>query len=164
MGFEQLAALKQQLAQQAKSAAKRQAGKKQVSRADRPPDTSATPPVDPVVHTIGKLQKRFPKAFPRNPAPKVALKVGILNDLLAQRADLSLSERELKDAIKLWCRGNRYWNSLVEGAPRVDLTGNPTGQVSTADAMRARQLQAGRSARVGSPGGADGQTLQAGKK
>ncbi|WP_175942841.1 ProQ/FinO family protein [Caballeronia sp. BCC1704] len=141
MGFEQLAALKQQLAQQTKSAAK-QVAKKQAPQSNRPPRTNATGPVDPAVHTIGKLQKRFPNAFPKNPAPKVPLKVGILHDLLAQKADLSLSESELKDAIKLWCRGTRYWSSLVEGAPRVDLTGNPTGQVTTADAGRARQLQA----------------------
>jgi hypothetical protein len=66
-------------------------------------------PVDPVVHTIGKLQKRFPLAFPKNPAPKVALKIGILEDLLAQAAELKLTEQEVRDAVSTWCRGSRYW-------------------------------------------------------
>ncbi|WP_244851588.1 ProQ/FinO family protein [Caballeronia sp. SL2Y3] len=151
MGFEQLAALKQQLAQQAKSTRTQKPPKKQATQADRAPRKTAGAPVDDVVYTIGKLQKRFPNAFPKNPAPKVPLKVGILKDLLAEKADLSLSEQELKDAIKVWCRGNRYWSSLVEGAPRVDLAGQPTGQVSSADAGRARQLQARRSARPTPP-------------
>ncbi|WP_309297523.1 ProQ/FinO family protein [Caballeronia novacaledonica] len=74
-----------------------------------------------------------------------------MGDLLTHAADLRLSERELKDAIKIWCRGTRYWNCLVEGAPRVDLSGNPTGEVTPADAGRARQLQAGRPARSNQP-------------
>ena len=114
MGFEQLAKLRDELAKQAKAQRKEkqaadthvaQAGKdakgkdskardarpagKPAAKADRKP-APARPaakqqnPVDPVVHTIGKLQKRFPLAFPKNPAPKVALKIGILDDLLAQ--------------------------------------------------------------------------------
>ena len=66
-------------------------------------------PVDPVVLTIGKLQKRFPKAFPKNPLPKVPLKIGIFEDLLAHATELALSETELRAAIKIWCRGSRYW-------------------------------------------------------
>ena len=102
-------------------------------------------PVDPVVHTIGKLQKRFPLAFPKNPAPKVALKIGILEDLLAQAADLKLTEQEIRDAVSTWCRGSRYWASLTEGAPRVDLAGAETGKVTAADSAFARRRSGGRS-------------------
>ena len=101
-------------------------------------------PVDPVVHTIGKLQKRFPLAFPKNPAPKVALKIGILEDLLAQAADLKLTEQEIRDAVSTWCRGSRYWASLTEGAPRVDLTGAETGKVTASDSAFARRRSGGR--------------------
>lgn len=163
MGFEQLAALKKQLAQQTKNAGK-PAAKKQATQSKRPPRTTDTGQVDPAVHTIGKLQKRFPNAFPKNPAPKVPLKVGILHDLLAQKADLSLSEQELKDAIKVWCRGTRYWSSLVEGAPRVDLAGNPTGQVTSADAGRARHLQAAARPRQKSAVRASEKNSEAGEK
>jgi len=142
MGFEKLAALKEQLAEQAKSAP----GKKPAPK-KRPTPEAVTPQVDPVVQTIGRLQKRFPSTFPKNPAPKVPLKVGILDDLLKAAPELQLSEKEVRDAIKVWCRGTRYWNCLVEGVPRVDLTGAAVGEVSPADAGRARQLLTTRSAR-----------------
>jgi ProP effector len=74
-----------------------------------------------------------------------------MDDLLKHAVDLRLSERELKDAIKAWCRGSRYWSCLVEGAPRVDLTGDPMGNVTAGDAGRARQLEAKRSAHTKSP-------------
>ncbi|SAL34805.1 ProP effector [Caballeronia arvi] len=172
MGFEQLAGLKKQLAKQAAN----EAAKKKAPRARRPapaaaaaskpapqpkPGVAAKPPrqpkpetaskpVDPVVHTIGKLQKRFPLAFPKNPAPKVPLKVGIFEDLMKHAEELGLNERELRSAIKVWCRGNRYWTSLVEGAPRIDLAGGNAGEVSSADAARAVYLETNRAARAAS--------------
>ncbi|MFB9125129.1 ProQ/FINO family protein [Paraburkholderia dipogonis] len=35
--------------------------------------------------------------------------------------DLSLSEAELRDAIKTWCRGSRYWKSLGGKARRASI-------------------------------------------
>ena len=138
MGFEQLAALKARLAEQAKNEAH--------AKAPRPPRTrSAGPatPVDPVVHAIGKLQKRFPAAFPKNPAPKIPLKIGIFEDLLGHADELALTEVALRDAIRTWCRGARYWACLTEGAQRLDLAGQPAGNVTEADARRGQQLRAG---------------------
>lgn len=112
-------------------------------------------PVDPVVKSIGRLQKRFPIAFPKNPAPKLPLKVGIFEDLVAHAKDLSLSEAELRDAIKTWCRGSRYWKSLVEGAARVDLTGAEAGKVTAQEAAGAQRLQAHRAGK-GAPKAAAG--------
>jgi ProP effector len=174
MGFEQLAKLRDELAKQAKAQRKEkqaadthvaQAGKdakgkdskardarpagKPAAKADRKP-APARPaakqqnPVDPVVHTIGKLQKRFPLAFPKNPAPKVALKIGILDDLLAQAGELKLTEQEVRDAVSTWCRGSRYWASLTEGASRVDLTGAETGKVMASESAFARRRSGGR--------------------
>jgi ProP effector len=177
MGFEQLAALKDQLAKQAEE--KRVARRAQHARpaqnakpakqAEAP--TQAKPgraaptaarnaqaqkapaqkspaqkskPVDPVVLSIGKLQKRFPKAFPKNPAPKVPLKVGIFKDLLEHSEELGLNEAALRDAIKVWCWGSRYWACVTENAMRVDLNGQDAGQVLPAEAARARGLQAKR--------------------
>ncbi len=102
-----------------------------------------TPPVDPVVRVIGKLQKRFPAAFPKNPAPKVPLKVGILADLMAQAADLQLNEAEIREAVSTWCRGSRYWACLTDGAARVDLSGEPAGAVTARDAAFARNQAKG---------------------
>lgn len=169
MGFEQLAKLRDELAKQAnaqrrqKQAAEKQAaqtGAKDAKAKDTKPrrvkptaqpaaKTAGKPsqpkaaarqnPVHPVVHTIGKFQKRFPVAFPKNPAPKVALKIGILEDLLAQAGDLKLTEQEIRDAVSTWCRGSRYWASLTEGAPRVDLAGAEAGKV-TASIRRSRAV------------------------
>lgn len=154
MGFEQLAALKAKLAEQAKKEAR-----EQKPRARRPapsaknagastktpaPAAKNQTPVDPVVRTFGKLQKRFPLAFPKNPAPKVPLKVGIFEDLLTHAQELALTEAELRDAIRTWCRGARYWACLTEGAQRLDLAGQGAGVVTEADARRGRQLLSGR--------------------
>jgi len=127
MGFEQLAALKAQLAARAK--AEKAAKPAEVSKRATPPRArDAAPanlakPVDPVVHTIGRLQRRFPLAFPKNPAPKVPLKIGIFEELLPHSKMLALTEAELREAIKTWCRGARYWACLIEGASRMDLAG-----------------------------------------
>ncbi|WP_371748151.1 ProQ/FinO family protein [Cupriavidus sp. AcVe19-6a] len=110
-------------------------------------DAAPEKPVDPVVLAISRLQKRFPAVFPKNPAPKVPLKVGIFQDLVQHAQELKLTEAELRDAIRTWCRGARYWNGMVEGAARVDLAGEPAGQVTEADARRARQLQRSRATR-----------------
>ncbi|PMS38155.1 ProP effector [Trinickia symbiotica] len=149
MGFEQLAVLKQQLKKAAKEEreAKQQAAKPKSVRPPRPaaaPKANAraaakTEPVDPVLRTIGKLQKRFPAAFPKKPAPKVPLKIGILADLLAHAEELKLKEDEIRLAVSTWCRGSRYWACLVDGAARVDLTGAAAGSVTARDAAFARR-------------------------
>ncbi|WP_126224999.1 ProQ/FinO family protein [Burkholderia ambifaria] len=172
MGFEQLAELRAQLAAKAKQernakrpAAQPDAGAKPKS-GDRPArgaksaakapsgakPASAKPstPVDPVIVAIGKLQRRFPRAFPKNPAPKVPLKVGIWDDLAREAQAVGLTEAELRDAMSTWCRGNRYWSCLVEDAVRVDLQGNEAGRVTHDDAARARRLK---SRRPGNKGG-----------
>jgi ProP effector len=152
MGFEQLAALKEQLAKQAKAAPPAKTHRAPPKASPRPakPVNPAKPtkPVDPVLQAIAKLQKRFPATFPKNPAPKVPLKIGIFKDLLPQAQDLGLTESVLGDAIRTWCRGTRYWTCLVEGAPRVDLAGQEAGHVAQADAKRAQGLQAQRAARA----------------
>ncbi|SAL61175.1 ProQ/FinO family protein [Caballeronia humi] len=103
---------------------------------------------DPAVLTIRKLQNRFPLAFPKKPASKVPLKVGIFKELVALAGELALTEAELRDAIKIWCRGSRYWSCLVEGAPRVDLSGEAAGAVSAEDAVRARSSETNRIAKA----------------
>ncbi|MCY0855066.1 ProQ/FINO family protein [Cupriavidus sp. D39] len=35
-----------------------------------------------------KLQQRFPKTFPKNPAPKVSLKIGLFEDLILHAREL----------------------------------------------------------------------------
>ena len=173
MGFEQLAALKAQLASRAAASpiasTARPSGAPSTERAEDAchaaaaaqtlgsadghakairgvaPRGATTP--DPALGAaIGRLQKHFPLAFPRHPAPKVALKVGILADLQAHAPALGLTEPVLRAALGAWCQGQRYWASLQAGVARVDLAGVPTAQVSESEAKWARQ-QGGRARR-----------------
>lgn len=142
MGFEQLADLKKQLA--AKAKAERPAKPQAQAKPRSAPRKQQENPVDPVVLTIGRLQKLFPKAFPKNPLPKLPLKIGIHKELLGKASEIGLEEAAITEAVKTWCRGTRYWASIVEGAPRIDLEGNQAGEVTARDAAQARSLEARR--------------------
>jgi ProP effector len=135
MGFEQLAELRDRL----------RADDKQV-KADSPaPLKRKSPPQqkpriqDPAVGAIWTLQKHFPLAFPVNPAPKVPLKEGIFKDAEQHLDLLGITSEQLKLGIATWCRGIRYWASMVENAPRLDLNGDAVGAVTTTQAMHAKQ-------------------------
>jgi ProP effector len=137
MGFEQLAALKAQLNQGAnrKKVSSRSTSSpvdvtREIKQPPKPPRTSA----DAAARAVTTLQRHFPQAFPPSPAPKVPLKVGILKDVLARAASVGLSERDARNGVKRWCRGQRYWTCLVEGHVRVDLTGAITGVVTAVEA------------------------------
>jgi ProP effector len=149
MGFEQLAGLKEQLSELAKTrASARRIHARKEARIANAKTAANAKRADPVLVTIGRLQKRFPAAFPKNPAPKVPLKVGIFEDLISHTTELKLSHTELRDAIKIWCRGNRYWTALVNNAIRVDLSGAEAGRVSPEDAGRAQKLEEARLGKV----------------
>lgn len=178
MGFEQLAELKKQLAKQradakpqgksstqapakssgkpahkpggrpATAGGKPSSGKPAHAQTRRPAPAADAKPVNPTVLAIGKLQRRFPAAFPKSPAPKLPLKIGIFKDLVAHTAELGLDEAQLRDAIKEWCRGSRYWACLVDGAKRVDLNGAEAGDVTAQQAAGAVRLDQARRSRA----------------
>ncbi len=162
MGFEQLAALKAQLASRAAASTATTSAMTPPSQATVSAEPRAAVSAQHRAKTgqraaaaatvlgavIGRLQQRFPKAFPRQPAPKVALKIGILTDLVAHGAALSLTEPELRAALAAWCQGQRYWASLQAGAVRVDLAGEAVGQVTDAEAKWGRQQAAWRGRRA----------------
>lgn len=135
MGFEQLAELRDRLR-----------AEKELQKADsakqpkRKSSSQAKPRIqDPAVEAIWLLQKHFPLAFPVNPAPKVPLKEGILKDAAQHLELLGLTPEQLKLGISTWCRGTRYWASMVENALRLDLSGQPAGVVTATQAMHAKQ-------------------------
>jgi len=157
MGFEQLAALRDQLAaQNPKQDAQAQERRRPSDRPRRagasskarvnPPEASprksdASARIsDPLLLAIARLQQHFPRAFPKKPANKVPLKIGIYQDLTAHAQTLRLDQPQIKAAIQAWCQGSRYWACLTLDAVRVDLNGEPAGTVTEADAKRARQL------------------------
>ena len=77
-------------------------------------------------------------AFPVSPAPKVPLKEGILKDAEQYLELLGITSEQLKLGIATWCRGSRYWASMTENAPRLDLTGQAVGIVTVAQALHAK--------------------------
>lgn len=91
------------------------------------------------MEAIWRLQKHFPLAFPVNPAPKVPLKEGILKDAEQHLELLGLTSEQLKQGIATWCKGSRYWASMAENVPRLDLSGQAVGTVTAAQALHAKQ-------------------------
>jgi ProP effector len=134
MGFEQLAELRDRL--RAETEQKKTDLAPPLKRA---PSRDAKPRQDPAVEAIWPLQKHFPLAFPVSPAPKVPLKEGILKDAEQHLELLELSLEQLKLGISTWCRGARYWASMVENAARVDLSGQAVGTVTTSQALHAKK-------------------------
>jgi ProP effector len=135
MGFEQLAELRDHLrAEKEPQKPDRETYPKRKSPPQAKPRNQ-----DPAVEAIWPLQKHFPLAFPVNPAPKVPLKEGILKDAEQHLELLGLTREQLKLGISTWCQGSRYWKSMVENAPRVDLNGQPVGIVTTSQALHAKR-------------------------
>jgi ProP effector len=135
MGFEQLAELRDRLRSekvQVKTDSAEQPIRKTTEQA-KPREQ------DPAVEAIWRLQKHFPLAFPVNPAPKVPLKEGILKDAEQHLELLGVSSEQLKLGIATWCRGSRYWASMTENAPRLDLSGQAVGMVTAAQSLHAKQ-------------------------
>lgn len=135
MGFEQLAELRDRLraeTQQTKAVNATPPKRKPVAQAKARNQ-------DPAVDAIWPLQKHFPQAFPVNPAPKVPLKEGILKDAEQHLELLGITQEQLKLGIATWCQGTRYWASMVENAPRLDLNGQAVGAVTASQAMHAKR-------------------------
>ncbi|WP_122335813.1 ProQ/FinO family protein [Pseudomonas coronafaciens] len=136
MGFEQLAGLRDRLRAENEQV--------QADTAPRPKHKAspkAKPPrdLDPAMEAIWPLQKHFPLAFPVSPAPKVPLKEGILKDAEQHLELLGITHEQLKQGIATWCRGKRYWTSMIENAPRLDLQGQSVGTVTAGQALYAKQ-------------------------
>ncbi|UVE16163.1 ProQ/FinO family protein [Pseudomonas sp. LS44] len=135
MGFEQLAELRDRL-----RAENEQVKTDSTKPRKRKSSLQAKPrEQDPAVEAIWRLQKHFPLAFPVNPAPKVPLKEGIFKDAEQHLELLGISSEQLKLGIATWCRGSRYWASMTENAPRLDLSGQAVGAVTAAQVLHAKQ-------------------------
>jgi len=146
MGFEKLAELRRELAARAEQERREKQTPRKPRRNPRPAATKKDEAVDPVVVAISRLQRLYPKAFPKRPDPKVPLKLGIHKDLHERIETIKLSKEEITEAVKTWCQGSRYWSCLVEETARLDLDGNPSGTVTVAEARFAKQLAARRRA------------------
>jgi ProP effector len=85
---------------------------------------------------LARLAEWFPQTFALEKyLPHRPLKVGIHPDILARCP--ALTRRELGPSLRAYTRRIIYLQGLVAGAVRVDLDGNPAGEVSAADAEHA---------------------------
>ncbi|RUW71159.1 ProQ/FinO family protein [Mesorhizobium sp. M2A.F.Ca.ET.067.02.1.1] len=82
------------------------------------------------------LSAKWPAAFnPKAPRP---LRIGIHHDIRV--LDGELSDDELRRALRAYTSMPRYLARLNAGAVRVDLDGEPAGEVSDAEAASAKAL------------------------
>jgi ProP effector len=86
---------------------------------------------------INLLCDQFPEAFSRpNPRP---LKLGVHAEALAALGE-AVTLADLRSALRAYTSRRRYLQSLLAGASRIDLQGNPAGVV-TDDDQRDAQLR-----------------------
>lgn len=96
------------------------------------------------------LAERFPQTFVlEGYRPHRPLKVGIAADLVTRCPELD--RRVLSAALSAYARRVMYLKGMVAGAARVDLDGNPVGEVSAKDeehaAAKLAEILAAREAR-----------------
>ncbi len=89
------------------------------------------------------LSAKWPEAF--NPGAPRPLKIGIHDDI--RERDHELSDEDLSRALRAYTRTSQYLAALQAGAARIDLEGNPSGEVSDDDAATAKALRRARRAR-----------------
>jgi ProP effector len=87
--------------------------------------------------TIAKLVTAFPAAFTYDPVRVQPLKPGLKDDLYA-RSDIL--HRRITAALRSYCKSVNYLAALKQGAARVDLTGQPTGNITEAQAKHAVEV------------------------
>jgi ProP effector len=87
----------------------------------------------PILDTPAALSEWFPRAFT---SPRSPLKIGIHHDI-AERAS-AITSREVRDALKFYCRTPAYQRALIEGAARVGVDGETAGIVTAAQAAIAK--------------------------
>jgi len=91
---------------------------------------------------LARLAEAFPQTFVLEKyRPHRPLKVGIAADIPARCPELE--RRVLSVALSVYTRRVMYLQSLVAGATRVDLDGNPVGEVTARDAEYAAAKLAG---------------------
>ena len=78
---------------------------------------------------IAFLAERFPQCFSAEGEAR-PLKIGIFQDLVARvEGEMNLSKTQLRSALRLYTSSWRYLYGIKLGATRVDLDGNPCGEL-----------------------------------
>ena len=78
---------------------------------------------------IAFLAERFPQCFSAEGEAR-PLKIGIFQDLVERvGGEMNLSKTQLRAALRLYTSSWRYLYGVKAGAIRVDLDGNPCGEL-----------------------------------
>ncbi|KNC94354.1 RNA chaperone ProQ [Trabulsiella odontotermitis] len=97
---------------------------------------------------IAYLAERFPHCFSAEGEAR-PLKIGIFQDLVERvEGDMNLSKTQLRSALRLYTSSWRYLYGIKPGATRVDLDGNPCGELDEQHVSHARQQLEEAKARV----------------
>ncbi|WP_276640782.1 RNA chaperone ProQ [Siccibacter turicensis] len=97
---------------------------------------------------IAFLAERFPRCFSAEGEAR-PLKIGIFQDLVTRvEGELNLSKTQLRSALRLYTSSWRYLYGIKAGATRVDLDGNPCGELEEQHVEHARQQLEEAKARV----------------
>ena len=84
-------------------------------------------------NTIAALSEFFPQCFHLFEQRRRPLKVGIRNDIKVVLGD-TITDIELTYALRSYTSNRAYLSRLTAGTPRIDLNGEPAGQVTESDA------------------------------
>lgn len=88
---------------------------------------------------IAFLAERFPQCFTTEGETR-PLKIGIFQDLVARVAEAdNVSKTQLRAALRLYTSSWRYLYGIKLGAQRVDLDGNPCGELEQQHVEHARK-------------------------
>jgi ProP effector len=89
-----------------------------------------------VAAALWRLAEQFPRTFvAAKHLPHRPLKVGIAADVQERCSDID--RRDLVAALAAYTHRIAYLQAIVAGADRIDLAGNPAGEVTAADAEHA---------------------------
>jgi len=86
--------------------------------------------------TIAELVRQFPQAFFAEPADVRPLKRGVLGDVYARTV---VSHRRIKAALQSYCNSVHYLKASTQGTVRIDIAGEPAGDVTAQEAESAQQ-------------------------
>ncbi|MCZ5771048.1 RNA chaperone ProQ [Escherichia coli] len=85
------------------------------------------------------MAERFPHCFSAEGEAR-PLKIGIFQDLVDRVAgEMNLSKTQLRSALRLYTSSWRYLYGVKSGATRVDLDGNPCGELDEQHVEHARK-------------------------
>lgn len=85
---------------------------------------------------IAFLAERFPHCFSAEGEAR-PLKIGIFQDLVERvGGEMNLSKTQLRSALRLYTSSWRYLYGVKPGATRVDLDGNPCGELEEQQAKK----------------------------